>query len=252
MFASMDDVLAVLEKRYGKRPDSPELAALTMRRNRARARMETLKSRISELQDELIRLRSEDDRMESMRRLLVEHLADRFRELQGEGWSPQPVVGYRLWTVGEEGHLVGATGRWWEQPSMIATCEAAQDGDDLPHTARRCSDLGHGCGIYAVKEVSALATLHPGQSWVMGIVFLTGKVVEHEHGYRGGRADVAAALAVGEDAHLATVDPEELQLLFAHPRTTMDRLGEPGPGPPSPLELVEAMEELERRIETWT
>ena len=37
MFGPMDDDLAVLEKRYGDRPDSPELAALTMRRNRVKS-----------------------------------------------------------------------------------------------------------------------------------------------------------------------------------------------------------------------
>jgi hypothetical protein len=252
MFVVMDDVLALLERRYGDRPDSPELAALTMRRNRNREQIRVLIDRIAELQDELNRLRSEDLRMESVQRLLVEHLADRFRASQGEGWSPQPVIGYRLWTIDANGHLAGATGRRWERPAMTATCQTAEPGDELPHTAHRCSNVGHGCGIYAVKNVGSLAGMYPEGCWVLGIVLLSGKVVEHEHGYRAETANVAAALAVAEDTHLVTADIGVLQLLFTNPTTTIDRLGEPGPGPRNGLELVEAMEKLERRIETWT
>lgn len=245
----MDDVLAVLEKRYGQRPDSTELAALTLRRNRARERMKVVAGQISELQDELARLRSEDDRMESVRRLLVEHLADRFRALQGEGWSPSPVIGYRLWLIDPQGHVAGATGRRWRRPSMTATCQDADPGDELPHTAHRCSDVGHGCGIYAVKDVNTLVGRHPAVCWMLGIVQLTGKVVEHEHGYRAQRANVVAALAVGEDAHLITDDPDVLDLLFTDPVTTIDHLGLLGPGPRGGPELVEAVEKLERRNE---
>ena len=214
--------------------------------------MEALVRQISELEVELMRLRLEDDRMEGVRRLLAEDLADRFRSLQGEGWSPHPVVGYRLWTIDERERLVGATGRPWERPFMIAACESAQPGDELPHTAHRCSEFGHGCGIYAVKKVGSLTTIRPERRWVMGIVLLTGKVVEHEHGYRGARADVAAALAIGDEGHLATADLAVLERLFASPGATIDQAGESGPGPGNRLAVVEVMERLERRIERWT
>ena len=57
--------------------------------------------------------------------------------------------------------------------------------------------------------------------YVVGRVDLTGKVVEHDTGYRAEFAEAAAVVAVTRDGTLATRDPEVIDALFRHPDDTL-------------------------------
>jgi len=148
-----------------------------------------------------------------------------------ECWSPRPVLGFRLWEM--RGRLQGA---WqaWDHPFREARCVSGRresDDGEVPHTDGRC---GHPpCGIYAFKEpVDLLAAFDlPGRSrrLVYGLVELSGKVVEHERGYRGGRAAVVAAAVLGRGRLVRVEGSARLQALFADPEKAVAALAATDP-----------------------
>ena len=140
-----------------------------------------------------------------------------------EFWSPQPVLGFRMWEV--RGRLQGAF-RAWERPFQVAHCVSGRterDDGEVPHTDGRC---GHPpCGVYAFKEPEQLLATFglpegPRRN-VYGLVAMTGKVVEHERGYRGQRVKVVAAAVVGRGLLVRVEGIERLQALFAAPDETV-------------------------------
>ena len=123
-----------------------------------------------------------------------------------QAWSPRPVLGYRVWQA-RQGQFQGAR-RTWATPALRAECVLVSEGGDggIPHTDGRCGRFGRGgCGIYALKDPGRLAAgarpwIRLADGTVFGLVALTGKVVEHEAGYRAAQAQVVAAavLSVGK------------------------------------------------------
>jgi hypothetical protein len=138
-------------------------------------------------------------------------------------WTPVPVIGYRVWTIAAD-RLRGARAVW-DRPEMTAQCRpvpgAIGEVDGVPHSDGRCGRLG--CGVYAVKEPSQVGRPHariPAESrpgLVAGAVALTGKVVEHEHGYRAEHAVVVAAGALWRGTVVFGVSRRWLERLFASP-----------------------------------
>jgi hypothetical protein len=160
-------------------------------------------------------------------------------------WSPTPILGYRAWRVMKTG-VNGAVKRW-KSPSYDAGCVAygmreVRD-DEVPHTNGECASPH--CGIYALKDAQ---DLRPPQQhgWnAFGLVELSGKVVEHEIGYRAGRA---TAIAV-----VVRVDSTLYQFIGADQVGRLFRLGErafPGahssvsPSPNRHQTIVDFLEEM--------
>jgi hypothetical protein len=147
-----------------------------------------------------------------------------------EFWSPTPVLGFRVWAV--RAKLCGVQ-RAWETPCYTAGCLDFGEVDDpeVPHTDGRCRPPP--CGLYAAKSSGVLVGefgLPPaGRRWAYGMVALTGKVVEHERGYRARHAR-AVAVAVVEGRRLIRVDgPSGIEELFADPERLLELL--PGRDP---------------------
>lgn len=130
-------------------------------------------------------------------------------------WSPTQVVGYRVWQM----HDRGMRGAWttWSRPEYTAKCPK---GGGVPHAGRRCSMVGSGCGVYATKSLDSLFTEYSiGKTTrcAIGVVGLSGKVVEHTHGYRAERAAVIA-LVTSEGGVVRVIDePADLVEVFARP-----------------------------------
>jgi len=247
----MADVLQTLRDRYGDEPHPQDLPVerLTIRQNRLRSRLEVVDDQLAELTAERRRLVEEDARIELMRTTLVDDVAERIRRRHNEGWSPTPVTGYRVWAV-VENRLQGATGHVWESARIDAECDRSRANRDLPHTDSHCSRFGHGCGIYAAKDPTRL---EEGQSsWVLGVVHLSGKVVEHDHGYRAARAGVKAVAAQAEGRLLATCDSALISDLFTDPIATIRRSGRVIEAVLHGTALLEVIEDLEREMERWT
>lgn len=147
-------------------------------------------------------------------------------------WSPTPLLGFRAWEV--RGLMQGAK-RAWTTPTYEAGCvrrgKETNDGN-VPHTDGSCGRPP--CGIYATKEPDMLLREFWGHRMAYGLVELTGKVVEHDHGYRAQRA-TAVFVAVVIGGRLMTAEgPGETAALFAQPETYLE--GQRDQSPQGPLQ----------------
>lgn len=140
-----------------------------------------------------------------------------------EFWSPAPVLGFRMWDLRDR--VYGAF-RVWERPEYEAVCLSPATGHDhseVPHSDGRCGPPP--CGIYCFKEPEQLLAafgLPKGTSRVVvGLVALSGKVVEHERGYRAKRVKVVGAVVVGGGRVVRVDGATRLEALFRRPQETL-------------------------------
>ncbi len=163
-------------------------------------------------------------------------------------WSPVPIVGFRLWRLTSRG-VLGVV-QAWPGPRLEARCPR---GPGVPHDAPNCR-----CGIYALKDPGALWALRPGAGPILvyGLAALSGKVVEHEHGYRARCAEVMAVVVMRNGAMLCRSDPAWIARLFV-PGLGLSEAETAGGvraiGPGLPVDGVEYLEGEARRFrESWT
>jgi hypothetical protein len=150
-------------------------------------------------------------------------------------WSPDPVVGYRYWRIDVDG-LRGVRGMRWVRPHLDAHCRWGVPGP-VPHAAGECGPPP--CGIYATKDPQDLIGGYSSDAaWALlvgegvrmletgayGAVALSGRVVEHERGYRGARADVRGVVVAGGRRMVVIDRPDALRTLFSDPYPNPDRL----------------------------
>ena len=179
-------------------------------------RLEQLSQEYERVGKQMRSLHTEVERIERWMEFCLEDVIARARRDRAEGWSPRPVLGYRLWAVGSQGlHGVKLV---WPGRKLTATCLRSGGSYEIPHTDGRCGRLG--CGVYAAKTVDPLFTefdIAAIANVALGLVALTGKVVEHDHGYRGAEAEVVALGASLDDHLLLTADPKRIDAVFADP-----------------------------------
>jgi hypothetical protein len=214
--------LDLLRLRYRGVSVPPELDRLQLAMGRRQARADHLRGQVASLLDEVSRIEAEIAGCRKGYEALLADTVERIKRDQREGWSPFPVLGFRLWGW-RDGLLHGA---WqpWKTTSKTATC--GRGNTEVPHSDGRCGRLG--CGIYATKDLSTLLHEHTGPNdhgYLAGMVELTGKVVEHENGYRAARAEVVAGVLVSADRILPTCDPAELDEVFRRPGESMEKWG---------------------------
>lgn len=130
-----------------------------------------------------------------------------------------PMVGYRKWAVAANGLLTGVAARqpWAPKRPFAATCSGADnlttarveghwDGHrqvfvDAP--VRSCS-----CGVYAAKTLDAARNVvGSGGVAAWGEVWLWGRIIDHEKGYRAQFA-YPKALTMYDDPELAALVAE--------------------------------------------
>jgi hypothetical protein len=145
------------------------------------------------------------------------------------------VLGYRIWEL-KQGRLHGA---WtpWERARKTAVCldTHSRATGPVPHDASECRPPP--CGIYALKgtrraqrvvERSIRHTPVP-ITLAIGLVAMSGRVVEHESGYRAEHVEVIALAfvtgAVGKHTVLATVgDRAAVARAFTDPQLAKSRI----------------------------
>ena len=159
-----------------------------------RTRAATLVKQITQLQQEVEVYEQEATGYERGMQALFGAVIDRIERGFGPAWSPWPVLGYRIWSI-ENGGLHGA---WvqWRSPKLTATCRNGRL-EDVPHDNRTCGPPS--CGIYAVKRLPVLLNSYPIEDpsqFAIGLVALSGRVVEHTRAYRALHARVVALGAV--------------------------------------------------------
>lgn len=126
---------------------------------------------------------------------------------------PGPILAYRLWWIGTDG-LLHSLNRVVERvypPRGVVEAVCGQGHREPPPA------LGCACGIYAWKDLPlvrgredggkarrpaiAMDCVLVGPRWAeaAGLVRLWGRVIEHDDGYRGERASVAALISFEDD-----------------------------------------------------
>jgi preprotein translocase subunit YajC len=100
-----------------------------------------------------------------------------------------PVVGYRVWQWDAAG-LKSLNGELWlaRQP-LSAVCRADAGGSiaglsKVTHNSGESPYFNCTCGVYAARTIEHLHQCGYGKFGVHGEVFLWGRVVEHERGWR--------------------------------------------------------------------
>lgn len=238
--------LGELEDRYGVEPDS-DVGRLEHQLARRTSRIAVLSERLDEILDELVGLDDERAGLLSAMELVLDEQLDRITEAHDESWSPWPVFGFRIWGVTNRG-LVGMFERW-KAPTKEAQCAKLPTNRDVPHTDGRCGEPR--CGIYATRTPEmAMRGIPPEGGWAIGLVALSGKVVEHERGYRAQRADVRAIVVSHEGRVLAAEEPRLVDLAFRATVATAALLGRPVEEWPDERIAV-TLRAAERRL-TWT
>jgi hypothetical protein len=213
---------------YGLGENADKIDAMTAAAASCRNRAARLRSRAAGLVDEAVSL---EDEAYGRERILEAFLVDLVQSCEPAGamWSPTPVLGYRMWAF-HQGRLRGAR-EVWTKPTLEATCSKPGRPGDVPHADGRCGRLG--CGIYAGKDLHRLvatpafrfgsAGFGTDPSLAIGLVELTGKVIEHDLGYRAQCGTVVAVVAGHNGTQLATADPNEIAALFADPVAAVAR-----------------------------
>ena len=243
-----------LRRRYGVLDHHPRLLRLEKATDRRSFRAKHLREQIDELSRELRWLESEMESFDKGREVLLMELIEELRTRFGETWAPLPVLGYRYWLL-RDGAFLGFRQRWSEHV-LEARCLTTLCDQEVPHTDGRCGPPP--CGIYAVKDVGmvveTLIQQHVAEHVAaVGLVGLSGKVVEHRLGYRASRAEVlAVAVRQPDRGPLLSGDPDRVRELFADQEAATRWLATAGEPAASPFtSLIRFLKEQEGK-HSWT
>ena len=99
------------------------------------------------------------------------------------------VVGYRVWEWGATGLRSLNGEKWFAHQRMSAVCRAAASGSisglsKATHNPAELPYFNCTCGVYAAKTIEHLHQCGYKRFGIHGEVYLWGKVVEHERGWR--------------------------------------------------------------------
>lgn len=229
-------------------PISPaETGALDRKLDDRMFRLSRLHSRIAEMEAEAKLLADEASGFAKGIMALLADTVDRARVEYSEGWSPVPVLGYRMWSVGARA-LVGFRTEW-TAPHLDARCLNRGGDPDIPH-----AECGRPpCGVYATKTLAELREAHPLEiagNVALGLVALSGKVVEHERGYRAARADVLAVGVRADDQLLLAGAPAEVDAAFTRTGASLAAADAAGREPLTTIAAFLAARHEE--MEPWT
>lgn len=211
----MDDVeqeLDLLTRRYGDLGIEAEVRSIRDARQRHRLEMDRLNEDFDRIVERRRATLEAIEKLDRTLRALIDDVVGSTRRQRNEGWSPVPVLGFRAWVV-EDGRLHGAW-EMWPLPRSTATCKRSPDADEVPHTDGRCGPPP--CGLYALKRADDLldVTGWHGARVAIGLVEMSGKVVEHTKGYRAEHMEVIALGVVDPRGVLLIDAPEDLQAAF--------------------------------------
>jgi hypothetical protein len=226
------DLLDIYRERYDIEDRVSDLLHLRRthqrRQNKSDAlfrRAADLEKQLNETQSQLDAVRAEIAGTSTAVGLALEETIGSIRRDYGEAWSPTPVLGFRMWVIRDNG-LYGAKTKW-RIPKLRSICLNSVPGQDVPHSTTRCGPPA--CGVYATKELATLRKeLGVGDidGYVLGVVALSGKVVEHESGYRGAVAQAIDVAGRWNGHHIMTSDTGDISNAFGDPDETFKDLGE--------------------------
>ncbi|HEU4319006.1 MAG TPA: hypothetical protein VFS66_02890 [Acidimicrobiia bacterium] len=248
--------LATYRQRYQIEDRLGTIHSLEKSLARRQSRRSALSRRIAELEqalDEALReMKAVDAEIAGGRvagALLIAQVLDQVIEEMGEAWSPAPVRGFRVWRIAD--NKVKGNQVHWPTRTLSSVCLRQLPGEDLPHPMSRCGPPA--CGIYAVKDLDKFPR-DVGDGMMdrsmLGVVGLTGKVIEHSDGYRGQHGTVMAMSVNHWNRWLMTCDARLIEEFFNNPRDVMFDAGDKTkPDPTEVRPFLEAKRDEER---SWT
>lgn len=168
-------------------------------------------------------------------------------------WSPSPAIGYRVWELKPSGF--SGVRDVWTSSSFTATCES--DGD-VPHSDGRCASVAFGCGVYVAKDLRTLLTsfgVAERDNVAVGAVALTGKVIEHERGYRAEQTRVVTLAFLDRLWMTLIEDEDDVSEAFSSRGNRVKSLGyvESRPASDRGVEaaLMRFFEEQQKECTSW-
>lgn len=249
------ELLEIYRERYSIDHLLEEVDSLERSITRREQRHHAIRRRSSELEMQLSAARAElgaiADEIAGSRTagaLLIEDILDRVRQANDERWSPRPLRGYRVWRI-ESGAIWGNQVTWPE-PRLEGRCLRSIPGDDIPHSSGRCGPPA--CGVYAVKDLDMFpdsVARCEMRDTAVGVVALTGKVIEHELGYRARHASVVALAIRHRGRRVVTSRLSDIESLFRSPTDAITRLEEDVVSGP---DEARAFLETSQKEDTWT
>lgn len=241
--------LRTYEDRYGAVPGLTDVSKANTALSVRQRRLNQLREEEEHVARQIASMVSEMRRIERWMEFCLEDAIERIRREKAEAWSPSPIMGYRLWWL-EDGQLCGVK-LSWKKRTFRATCLRRGDLGEIPHSDGSCGRLG--CGIYAAKTIDPLYrdfNVWTLDDFAIGLVALTGKVVEHDDGYRAAEATVVALGARLDGRVLLTNVPDMIDDVFADP--FMIRMGQRVESrKQSLIEIEMYLAEEARRAEQW-
>lgn len=213
----------------------------------AKRRVAELEKMLAECRHEAQVLTREITESRRLGALLVDEIIEKVRVEMGEAWSPRPIRGFRAWSVRLDG-FYGATDSRWETPTMEATCLRNVPLEDIPHRQTGCGPPA--CGVYATKSLEFLGGGGKVDRHVaMGVVAMTGKVIEHEHGYRGARATAVAMVVRLGGQWLLSDAPKVIGAMFEDlPRAMVEHGSKDAP---TEIEIADFLNRAKKEEEAW-
>jgi hypothetical protein len=215
--AELTEQYMTLRRLFGLAGPWPEFERIDLAMSKRRFRVQHLRKQIADTEAQVRWLESELEGLDKGRELLLQEAIDEILRSFRQTWSPTPVHGYRVWRIEQNGFH--GFRQQWVWPTLEARCSRYPD-EEVPHTDGRCGIPQ--CGIYAAKDVRRLlmstGCTKTASPHAIGLVGMSGKVVEHRHGYRAARATVLALVILrGKAGPLFLDDPEEITAVFLDP-----------------------------------
>ena len=241
--------LQTLIERYGPVESGLDgLDRLNLKVDRRRMRIRHLTARIAEMQAEIATLEKERDGYLVGVEALLADLIVTIEQRHPEGWSPLPIPGYRMWNI--DHNLLTGVVMPWRDRTKEASCLNRVPGEDLPHSNGRCGPPA--CGIYATKACDHIfSQMNRRRDWAIGLVGMSGKVVEHRLGYRAQRATIEALCLVVEGRSLHLADPLAIEAALLDPKGVA-AAGTPAHADFAELRRAMAFLEEHERSTRWT
>lgn len=186
---------------------------------------------LEHINQQIDRLSEERDRVEAEilgcytgSEALLTDLVSRMEEIEGTDWTPIPIVSFTMWEL--SGNTMRDDAVSWRGRRAVGTCDGSAAGD-LPHTTEACARGG--CGIVGFRDLGLLGDVPSDDLVCVGRLHMSGRVVEHEHGYRAELAEVVALIATDGSRWFRTRDRGQIDDFFATPEATFGRLSAPIP-----------------------
>lgn len=214
--AELRRVLQKYVERYGQLNGMVDVEKANSAMAFRQRRLDRLLEEEARIRSEIEGMASEITRIEKWVEFCLEDAIDRVKRDKSEGWSPRPVLGYRLWWIGD-GALNGVKAPWLSR-KLTAVCLTRGGEVEIPHSDGRCGRLG--CGVYGAKTIEPLYRdfdVRSIKDFALGLIAMTGKVVEHDDGYRAAEATVVALAAALRAHMLLTSDQEQIDEIFEDP-----------------------------------